>query len=75
MNTEQGTARSGELHWFKSSYSGSDGGDCVEVAEGSGTVHVRDSTSPQGPALSVPTPQWTAFLTYAAGAGANAARG
>lgn len=68
MNTEQGTARSSELRWFKSSHSGSDGGDCVEVAEGVGSVHVRDSKTPHSPALSVPTRQWAAFLTYAAGA-------
>ncbi|MFD5034118.1 DUF397 domain-containing protein [Streptomyces sp. NPDC058405] len=32
MSTEQVTAGPAQLTWLKSSYSGSDGGDCVEVA-------------------------------------------
>jgi hypothetical protein len=32
MSTKQGVRDLGELPWFKSSYSGSDGGNCVEVA-------------------------------------------
>ncbi|MET8678037.1 DUF397 domain-containing protein [Streptomyces sp. NPDC004647] len=32
MNTEVSQARRTELAWFKSSYSGSEGGACVEVA-------------------------------------------
>ncbi|TKA06468.1 DUF397 domain-containing protein [Actinacidiphila oryziradicis] len=32
MSAEQGTNATAELTWFKSSYSGSDGGNCVEVA-------------------------------------------
>ncbi|MGC5410848.1 DUF397 domain-containing protein, partial [Streptomyces sp. DT225] len=27
------------LAWIKSSYSGAEGGDCVEVATGAGAVH------------------------------------
>ncbi|NKQ29297.1 DUF397 domain-containing protein, partial [Streptomyces galbus] len=34
---------SAALQWFKSSYSGSEGGECVEVARSPQTVHVRDS--------------------------------
>lgn len=36
------------VEWRKSSYSGSNGGDCVEVAENrpTGTVPVRDSKNP-----------------------------
>ncbi|MCH6163556.1 DUF397 domain-containing protein [Streptomyces marispadix] len=67
MNTQQHKAGSGDLRWFKSSYSGSDGGDCVEVAARPHTVHVRDSKSPHGPLLAVPTSQWARFVTYAAG--------
>ncbi|MFD0276826.1 DUF397 domain-containing protein, partial [Kitasatospora sp. NPDC127111] len=38
--------------WFKSSYSGGNGGDCIEVALGSvSLVPVRDSKDPAGPAL------------------------
>ena len=73
MNTEQHRAGSGELHWFKSSHSGSDGGDCLEVAAGARTVHVRDSKTAHGPVLSVPSRQWATFVRYVAGAGAGAA--
>ncbi|MFF3561920.1 DUF397 domain-containing protein [Streptomyces sp. NPDC002574] len=55
-----------ELAWFKSSYSGSEGGDCVEVAVGPATVHVRDSKDPAGPALAFTAEQWSAFVAYAA---------
>jgi len=38
--------------WRKSSYSGSNGGNCVEVAQNlPGKVAVRDSKDPAGPAL------------------------
>ncbi|CAM2893496.1 MULTISPECIES: DUF397 domain-containing protein [Streptomyces] len=56
-----------ELAWRKSSYSGSDGGDCVEVAHTSGRVHVRDSKEQRGPILSVPSVQWAAFVRHVAG--------
>ncbi|MGW3242022.1 DUF397 domain-containing protein [Streptomyces sp. NPDC001070] len=54
------------LAWFTSSYSGSEGGDCVEVAHGPGAVHVRDSKDPAGPALTFTAEEWTAFVAYAA---------
>ncbi|MFG3005231.1 DUF397 domain-containing protein, partial [Streptomyces calvus] len=38
-----------ELDWLKSSYSGSEGDDCVEVAFALGMVHVRDSKEMDGP--------------------------
>ncbi len=37
--------------WRKSSYSDSEGGNCVEVAAGESVVAVRDSTDPDGPRL------------------------
>ncbi|WP_141578663.1 DUF397 domain-containing protein [Actinomadura sp. WMMA1423] len=37
--------------WRKSSYSGSNGGDCVELADAAGAVAVRDSKDPDGPVL------------------------
>ncbi|WP_416875724.1 DUF397 domain-containing protein, partial [Kitasatospora sp. SC0581] len=38
--------------WRKSSYSGGNGGNCIEVAPGfPGLVPVRDSKDPRGPAL------------------------
>ncbi|MFD5319552.1 DUF397 domain-containing protein [Streptomyces sp. NPDC127098] len=51
-----------QLAWFKSSYSGSDGGDCVEVASVPTRVHVRDSKRPAGPRLRFECRQWAAFL-------------
>ncbi|MFJ2648209.1 DUF397 domain-containing protein [Streptomyces sp. NPDC087420] len=49
--------------WTKSSYSGGNS-DCVEVAHGLlNTMPVRDSKRPTGPALAVPAPAWTAFIT------------
>ncbi|GAA2639535.1 DUF397 domain-containing protein [Streptomyces axinellae] len=55
-----------ELSWHKSSYSGSDGGNCVEVAHAAGNAHVRDSKVQRGPVLSVVSAPWVAFLTFAA---------
>ncbi|ELP62217.1 putative toxin-antitoxin system, toxin component [Streptomyces turgidiscabies Car8] len=38
--------------WYKSSYSGGDGADCLEVADGHPTlVPVRDSKNRRGPKL------------------------
>ncbi|MFI5755055.1 DUF397 domain-containing protein [Streptomyces sp. NPDC051569] len=50
--------------WLKSSYSGSGGGDCVEVGLASDAVHVRDSKSPLGAALRVPSEGWSVFVSY-----------
>ncbi|NJQ03891.1 DUF397 domain-containing protein [Streptomyces zingiberis] len=55
-----------ELTWFKSSYSGSAGDDCVEVAIAEQTVHIRDSKSAPLPHLIVDRDGWTRFLRYAA---------
>lgn len=54
------------LEWRKSSHSGSEGGQCVEVAACPGTVHVRDSKNPDGPALAFGPTAWAAFAAYAA---------
>ncbi|MEV6792555.1 DUF397 domain-containing protein [Streptomyces sp. NPDC051320] len=56
---------SDELMWIKSSYSNTEGGDCVEVAACPATVHVRDSKLAESPQLAVPAPAWAAFLVYA----------
>jgi hypothetical protein len=49
--------------WRKSSYSGSENGNCVEVADGfPGAVPVRDSKNPQGPALAFPAEGWSSFV-------------
>jgi hypothetical protein len=47
--------------WRKSSYSGGNGGDCVEVASDA-VVLVRDTTqNGNGPMLSVPASAWEKF--------------
>ncbi|MCX5332703.1 MULTISPECIES: DUF397 domain-containing protein [unclassified Streptomyces] len=50
------------LQWFKSSYSGSEGGNCVEIATQPTAVHVRDSKNPSGPQLAVAPDAWAAFV-------------
>jgi hypothetical protein len=61
-----------ELAWFKSSYSSSGDGDCVEIAwamnEATPTdiVRVRDSKDKQGPQLAFSPDAWRSFITYAA---------
>ncbi|MEW2399874.1 DUF397 domain-containing protein [Streptomyces sp. NPDC046862] len=51
--------------WRKSTYSGGDSGDCLEVTPTALPAHipVRDSKNPTGPALVFPTPAWQAFVT------------
>ena len=50
------------LSWFKSSYSSSEGGMCVEVAATADTVHVRDSKNLHGSRLAFSIRQWDAFI-------------
>lgn len=53
------------VEWVKSSYSNGDGGECVEWAPAvavTGSVPVRDSKDPQGPALLFTRSAWRAFL-------------
>ncbi|PAZ09774.1 DUF397 domain-containing protein [Streptomyces sp. SA15] len=60
------TAEPARLAWFKSSYSGNEGGACIEVAVAPGTVHVRDSKTPSRAQLAFATSKWAAFVQYAA---------
>ncbi|WP_069172951.1 DUF397 domain-containing protein [Streptomyces griseus] len=55
-----------ELAWFKSSYSGTGGDNCVEVAKRHEAVLVRDSKDPQRHALAVSPRAWSAFTALAA---------
>ncbi|MEU2021235.1 DUF397 domain-containing protein [Streptomyces sp. NPDC016469] len=55
-------ARGTGLSRTKPSYSGSEGGDCVEVAARPAAVHIRDSKVADGPMLTVPPAAWDAFL-------------
>jgi hypothetical protein len=50
------------MDWRKSSYSGANGGACVEVASGD-SVAVRDTTDRGGLALAFPAEAWAAFIT------------
>jgi Domain of unknown function (DUF397) len=51
------------LIWAKSSYSGSEGGSCVEVANLlNGGRAVRDSKDPDGPVLRFTADEWRAFV-------------
>lgn len=54
------------LRWVKSSYSGSEGGNCVEVAAQPHAIHVRDSKTPDAPHLTVTPTTWSAFLALTA---------
>jgi hypothetical protein len=49
------------ITWRTSSYSGDNGGNCVEVGTAAHTVAVRDSKNPDGPVLAFATGAWTAF--------------
>ncbi|MFF4792184.1 DUF397 domain-containing protein [Streptomyces sp. NPDC001276] len=60
-NAESSTVVSG-LAWFKSSYSGAEGGDCVEVASSATVVHVRDSKAAAGPILAISREAWAGFV-------------
>jgi hypothetical protein len=49
--------------WRKSTFSSSNGGQCVEVAQNlPGMVAVRDSKDPDGSALIFTADEWRSFL-------------
>ncbi|MFJ9669141.1 DUF397 domain-containing protein [Streptomyces sp. NPDC101219] len=56
-----------ELNWFKSSYSGGDGDNCIEVAVLPAAVHIRDSKDRHIRPLVVTPAAWTAFAALAVG--------
>ncbi|WP_340557263.1 DUF397 domain-containing protein [Streptomyces sp. GSL17-111] len=67
MSVERVTRNADRLLWFKSSYSGSGGGDCVEVAADGDAVYVRDSkAAANGPVLRVSQDTWAAFMSHTA---------
>jgi len=47
--------------WRRSSYSGSSGGDCVEVADAATVVLVRDTKDREGGTLAFTAGTWEAF--------------
>ncbi|MFD9544553.1 DUF397 domain-containing protein [Streptomyces sp. NPDC060022] len=56
-----------ELAWFKSSYSGTQGDSCVEIAIAEKAVHVRDSKDLNRPAFAVGREGWGRFVDFASG--------
>jgi len=55
------TTNHSDASWRKSSYSNSES-NCVEVAGRAGSVAVRDSKDPDGPALAFRPGGWTVFV-------------
>jgi Domain of unknown function (DUF397) len=55
------TVQQNELTWRKSTRSGA-AGHCVEIAETSAAVLVRDSKDETGPVLTFGNPDWTRFV-------------
>ncbi|MFJ3663917.1 DUF397 domain-containing protein [Streptomyces sp. NPDC090119] len=53
------------LEWFKSSYSGNDGPDCVEVALTPDRIHIRDSKAAEGDQVTISGQSWTEFVAHA----------
>jgi hypothetical protein len=51
-----------ESRWFKSSYSGGSGTECVECNHVADRLHVRDSKHSDGPVVAVRVPAWRAFI-------------
>jgi Domain of unknown function (DUF397) len=50
-------------NWRKSTYSGGNGGNCVEVADAARVVRVRDTADRSGPTLSVAPHAWQVFVS------------
>jgi hypothetical protein len=50
-----------DMNWRKATYT-HNGGNCVEVADSSGTVMVRDTKNRDGGALAFGTAAWERFI-------------
>ncbi|MFK0119507.1 DUF397 domain-containing protein [Streptomyces sp. NPDC090994] len=55
------------LAWFKSSYSGTQGDDCVEIAIAEQAVHIRDSKDTTRAAFAVGREEWAPFVRFVSG--------
>ncbi|MGC9439534.1 DUF397 domain-containing protein [Streptomyces sp. WG5] len=62
MKSSESSAVASGLAWFRSSYSGAEGGQCVEVAADTGVVHIRDSKAMAGPVIRVSREAWAGFV-------------
>lgn len=49
------------VNWRKATYSGTGGGDCIEVGHTDHTIMVRDTKNRSGLVLAVPAAAWQAF--------------
>ncbi|MEU6442260.1 DUF397 domain-containing protein [Streptomyces sp. NPDC047046] len=65
MTAKSSSEDRAELLWFKSSYSGANDNDCVEVAVESRLLHVRDSKDAGGRVLGFAPAAWTRFVAAA----------
>ncbi|QEV30319.1 DUF397 domain-containing protein [Streptomyces coeruleorubidus] len=62
----------GALAWRASTYSGDQGGQCLEVAEiPHTTVAIRDSKNPAGPILKLDPATFTTFINWTAATAAE----
>jgi hypothetical protein len=50
--------------WRKSSHSGTQATECVEIAQVNQVIAVRDSKDPQGPVLVLEPAQWHALRQH-----------
>ncbi|MCY0942619.1 DUF397 domain-containing protein [Streptomyces antarcticus] len=58
-----------EQSWTSSSFSQSNGGECIEWAPDFATAHavpIRDSKNKRGPVVTVTPKAWAAFVGFAA---------
>ncbi|GAA4241445.1 DUF397 domain-containing protein [Actinomadura meridiana] len=56
-------SRKPSVEWRKSTYSGHEGGSCVEVSNLAPMIGVRDSKDPEGPRLAFSAAAWRTFTT------------
>ncbi|MQY07288.1 DUF397 domain-containing protein [Actinomadura macrotermitis] len=50
------------INWRKSSHSDMQGQECVEVAELTGAIGIRDSEAPEADQITLPTTGFTALV-------------
>lgn len=55
------------MNWRKSSHSGGNGAECVEVGQCPGVVAVRDTQDRHGPALAFTADAWRRFAEQVKG--------
>ncbi|MEU8132287.1 DUF397 domain-containing protein [Streptodolium elevatio] len=61
--SNSGQAGTQAVAWRKSSHSGGNGGECVEVAVGASAMLVRDSKLPHRAHLALPLSSWSALTS------------